>query len=147
MISVKRFTLIELLVSTTCQIGVLPLYCLKKIHKNCTSLRPSGSTSRLPQANSSHLHIFTQSAFTLIELLVVIVNLDSYRPEPSDCSFSGNTWPFKTTAGHDPAANTFCDLRHAGKIQNLNADGHVVGRGWQLYSILPYKDDWSWQKR
>jgi prepilin-type N-terminal cleavage/methylation domain-containing protein/prepilin-type processing-associated H-X9-DG protein len=26
----------------------------------------------LPQANSSHLHIFTQSAFTLIELLVVI---------------------------------------------------------------------------
>ena len=66
------FTLIELLVSTTCQIGVLPLYCLKKIHKNCTSLRPSGRTSRLPQANSSHLHIFTQSAFTLIELLVVI---------------------------------------------------------------------------
>ena len=66
------FTLIELLVSVTCQIGVLPLYCLKKIHKNCTSLRPSGRTSRLPQANSSHLHIFTQSAFTLIELLVVI---------------------------------------------------------------------------
>ena len=66
------FTLIELLVSKTCQIGVLPLYCLKKIHKNCTSLRPSGRTSRLPQANSSHLHIFTQSAFTLIELLVVI---------------------------------------------------------------------------
>ena len=66
------FTLIELLESVTCQIGVLPLYCLKKIHKNCTSLRPSGRTSRLPQANSSHLHIFTQSAFTLIELLVVI---------------------------------------------------------------------------
>ena len=66
------FTLIELLVSAACQIGVLPLYCLKKIHKNCTSLRPSGRTSRLPQANSSHLHIFTQSAFTLIELLVVI---------------------------------------------------------------------------
>ena len=66
------FTLIELLVSVICQIGVLPLYCLKKIHKNCTSLRPSGRTSRLPQANSSHLHIFTQSAFTLIELLVVI---------------------------------------------------------------------------
>ena len=69
---IKSFTLIELLVSKTCQIGVLPLYCLKKIHKNCTSLRPSGRTSRLPQANSSHLHIFTQSAFTLIELLVVI---------------------------------------------------------------------------
>ena len=68
----SAFTLIELLVSKTCQTGVLPLYCLKKIHKNCTSLRPSGRTSRLPQANSSHLHIFTQSAFTLIELLVVI---------------------------------------------------------------------------
>ena len=68
----KTFTLIELLVSKTCQICVSPLYCLKKIHKNCTSLRPSGRTSRLPQANSSHLHIFTQSAFTLIELLVVI---------------------------------------------------------------------------
>ncbi|MBQ9770309.1 MAG: hypothetical protein IJW23_00645, partial [Lentisphaeria bacterium] len=64
-VSSKRmpFTLIELLVSAACQIGVLPLYCLKKIHKNCTSLRPSGRTSRLPQANSSHLHIFTQSAF------------------------------------------------------------------------------------
>ena len=69
---IRCFTLIELLVSVTCQIGVLPLYCLKKIHKKCTSLRPSGRTSRLPQANSSHLHIFTQSAFTLIELLVVI---------------------------------------------------------------------------
>ena len=68
----QSFTLIELLVSVTCQIGVLPLYCLKKNHKGCTSLRPSGRTSRLPQANSSHLHIFTQSAFTLIELLVVI---------------------------------------------------------------------------
>ena len=66
------FTLIELLVSATCQIGVLPLYCLKKIHENCTSLRPTGRTSRLTQSNSSHLHIFTQSAFTLIELLVVI---------------------------------------------------------------------------
>ena len=69
---VAGFTLIELLVSVTCQIGVLPLYYLKKNYKNCTSLRPSGRTSRLPQANSSHLHIFTQSAFTLIELLVVI---------------------------------------------------------------------------
>ena len=40
--------------------------------KNNTSLRPTGRTSRLPQASSSHLHFFTQSAFTLIELLVVI---------------------------------------------------------------------------
>ena len=77
----KPFTLIELLVSVTCQIGVLPLYRLKKNHKNCTSLRPSGRTSRFfcdlagngnRKKSSSHLHIFTQSAFTLIELLVVI---------------------------------------------------------------------------
>ncbi|MBO5793342.1 MAG: DUF1559 domain-containing protein [Lentisphaeria bacterium] len=64
--------LIELLLCKTSQICIWPLYCLKKIHKNDTSLRPSGRTSRLPQANSSHLHLFTQSAFTLIELLVVI---------------------------------------------------------------------------
>ena len=79
--NISTFTLIELLVSVTCQIGVLPLYCLKKIHKNCTSLRPSGRTSRFfcdlagngnRKKSSSHLHIFTQSAFTLIELLVVI---------------------------------------------------------------------------
>ena len=37
-----------------------------------TTLRPQGRTSRLPQANSSHLHIFTQSAFTLIELAALI---------------------------------------------------------------------------
>ena len=61
----KRFTLIELLVTTAQQ------NCFSKI-KKYTSLRPTGRTSRLPQANSSHLHIFTQSAFTLIELLVVI---------------------------------------------------------------------------
>ena len=69
------FTLIELLVSAACKVRVLPLYYLKKIHKNCTSLRPSGRTSRIfdnSQKCSSHLHIFTQSAFTLIELLVVI---------------------------------------------------------------------------
>ncbi len=71
----KNFTLIELLMSVTCQIGVLPLYCLKKIYKNNTSLRPAGRTSRSfdnCQNCSSHLHIFTRSAFTLIELLVVI---------------------------------------------------------------------------
>ena len=59
------FTLIELPVAAAQQ------NCLSKI-KNNTSLRPQGRTSRLPQANSSHLHIFTRSAFTLIELLVVI---------------------------------------------------------------------------
>ncbi len=68
----RVFTLIELLVSKTCQTGVLPLYYLKKFFKDHTSLRPTGRTSRLTQSNSSHLHIFTQSAFTLIELLVVI---------------------------------------------------------------------------
>ncbi|MBR7140302.1 MAG: hypothetical protein IKD44_12265, partial [Lentisphaeria bacterium] len=56
----RSFTLIELLVITAQQ------NCLFKT-KNNTSLRPSGRTSRLPQANSSHLHIFTRSAFTLIE--------------------------------------------------------------------------------
>ncbi len=50
----------------------LPLHHLKKSNKINTSSRPAGRTSRLPQASSSHLHIFTQSAFTLIELLVVI---------------------------------------------------------------------------
>ena len=61
----RSFTLIELLVTIAQQ------NCFAK-NQNCTSLRPTGRTSRLPQANSSHLHIFTQSAFTLIELLVVI---------------------------------------------------------------------------
>ena len=73
--SQKRFTLIELLVSATCQVCVFPLYYLKKIYKNYTSLRPTGRTSRFfcgCEKSSSHLHTFTQSAFTLIELLVVI---------------------------------------------------------------------------
>ena len=71
----KSFTLIELLVSATCQICVLPLYSLKKLYINYTSLRPQGRTSRffcIRKKSSSHLHTFTQSAFTLIELLVVI---------------------------------------------------------------------------
>ncbi|MBO5309312.1 MAG: hypothetical protein J6C40_15045 [Lentisphaeria bacterium] len=37
-----NFTLIELFISVICQIGVSPLYYLKKIDKNHTSLRPSG---------------------------------------------------------------------------------------------------------
>ena len=40
--------------------------------KNTPHHTCKASASCLPQANSSHLHIFTQSAFTLIELLVVI---------------------------------------------------------------------------
>ena len=69
MLSQNTFTLIELPVTAAQQ------NCFSKL-KNGTSLRPSGRTSRLPQANSSRLHtpkaFFTQSAFTLIELLVVI---------------------------------------------------------------------------
>ena len=69
---ISAFTLIELLVNAAWKVRVSPLFQLKKIDKNCTSLRPTGRTSRLTQSNSSHLHIFTRSAFTLIELLVVI---------------------------------------------------------------------------
>ena len=71
----SAFTLIELLVSAICKTGIFPLYYLKKNYKNCTSLRPTGRTSRFfceCKKSSSHLHIFTQSVFTLIELLVVI---------------------------------------------------------------------------
>ena len=71
----SAFTLIELLVSAIFKTGIFPLYYLKKNYKNCTSLRPTGRTSRFfceCKKSSSHLHIFTQSAFTLIELLVVI---------------------------------------------------------------------------
>ena len=65
------FTQKESLMNIACQTGVLSLHSLKKIYKD-TSSCPSGRTSRLPQADSSHFHTFTQSAFTLIELLVVI---------------------------------------------------------------------------
>ena len=76
---------------------------------------------------------------------ILISDLDGYRPEPSDVSFSGNTWPFKISSGHDPKTHTFVDARHSGKIQNLNADGNVVSRGWQEYSIPINVSNWSWQ--
>ena len=60
----RYFTLLEPLAEKICQTGILPLYSLKKIYKNYTSLRPSG--------HAPHLYSFTHSAFTLIELLVVI---------------------------------------------------------------------------
>ena len=103
----------------------------------------------LPDSGNNPNYYHLRKLSTIRKPSVLIVNLDSYRPEPSDCSFSGNTWPFKLTAGHDhnKANNSYCDPRHAGKIVNLNADGHVVERGWQMYSILPDKDEWSWQKR
>ena len=74
------FTLIELLVSTTCQIGVLPLYLFKKtIRKmpyNACKASASCTESALHICRRQMLHTvkpcFTQSAFTLIELLVVI---------------------------------------------------------------------------
>ena len=74
------FTLIELLVSKTCQIGVLPLYYLKKENKK----KPYYACEESASCPNGALHIFRRkmlhtaepcfirSAFTLIELLVVI---------------------------------------------------------------------------
>ena len=75
-----RFTLIELLVSVTCQIGVLPLYYLKKQSKkmpyNACEASASCTESALHIFRRKMLHTaepcFIRSAFTLIELLVVI---------------------------------------------------------------------------
>ena len=76
----KFFTLIELLVSKTCQIGVLPLYYLKKENKKM----PYCACEESASCPNGALHIFRRkmlhtaepcfirSAFTLIELLVVI---------------------------------------------------------------------------
>ncbi len=74
------FTLIELLESVTCQIGVLPLYCLKKQSKkmpyNACKASASCTESALHIFRRKMLHTakpcFIRSAFTLIELLVVI---------------------------------------------------------------------------
>ena len=76
----KHFTLIELLVSVTCQIGVLPLYYLKKQSKkmpyNACEASASCTESALHICRRQMLHTaepcFIRSAFTLIELLVVI---------------------------------------------------------------------------
>ena len=75
-----RFTLIELLVSVTCQICVLPLYCLKKQSKkmpyNACEASASCTESALHICRKPMLHTakpcFIRSTFTLIELLVVI---------------------------------------------------------------------------
>ena len=76
----RKFTLIELLVSKTCQIGVLPLYYLKKENKKM----PYHACEASASCPNGALHIFRRkmlhtaepcfirSAFTLIELLVVI---------------------------------------------------------------------------
>ena len=61
----RNFTLIELLVTTAQQ------NCLSKT-KTTHPYARQGALHVCRKANSSHLHIFTQSAFTLIELLVVI---------------------------------------------------------------------------
>ena len=76
----KSFKLIELLVSTTCQIGVLPLYLFKKtIRKmpyNACKASASCPNGALHIFRRKMLHTaepcFIRSAFTLIELLVVI---------------------------------------------------------------------------
>ena len=76
----KHFTLIELLVSVTCQIGVLPLYYLKKQSKkmpyNACEASASCTESALHICRRQMLHTakpcFIRSTFTLIELLVVI---------------------------------------------------------------------------
>ena len=75
-----RFTLIELLVSAACQIGVLPLYYLKKQSKkmpyNACGASASCTESALHICRRQMLHTakpcFIRSTFTLIELLVVI---------------------------------------------------------------------------
>ena len=76
----SAFTLIELLVSVTCQIGVLPLFYLKKENKKM----PYYACEESASCPNGALHIFRRkmlhtaepcfirSAFTLIELLVVI---------------------------------------------------------------------------
>ena len=87
-VSMKKrniFTLIELLVITSqlCRDFFKRFICTDKYgcvrkHTENAALKNTphhtckASASCLPQANSSHLHIFTRSAFTLIELLVVI---------------------------------------------------------------------------
>ena len=74
------FTLIQLLVSAACQIGVLPLYYLKKKNKkmpyNACKASASCPNGALHIFRRKMLHTakpcFIRSAFTLIELLVVI---------------------------------------------------------------------------
>ena len=86
----ENFTLIELLVSTTCQIGVLPLYYLKKENKKMpyyaceeSASCPNGALHifrrkmlhtfvGLTRKSVQDTKCFIRSAFTLIELLVVI---------------------------------------------------------------------------